>query len=121
MNYENNFERIVIDMFCRFREKYHPERLQEDMRQKIEYAYIANIVNALVVYNKGCGIPRMREKLTYVVGDLKQNYPDYLDNRALRFSRPAGVSRRIRTGVGAFYWCARFRLTKPLFYLVSLL
>ena len=121
MNYENNFERIVIDMFRRFREKYHPERLQEDMRKKIEYAYIANIVNALVVYNRGCGIPRMREKLSWVIADLKQNYPDFLDNRELRFTRPAGVSRKIRTGVGAFYWCCRLHLTKPLFYAVSLL
>lgn len=119
MNHENNFERIVIDMFRRFRERFHPEALPEAMRGKIEYTYVANMVNALAVYNRGCGVGRMREKLAVFEGDLRENYPDYLNNRDMRFLHPAEVSRRIRMGVGAFYWCARLHLLKPLFYLFA--
>lgn len=120
MNHQNNFEQIVMEMFRRFREKYRPEKLPEDMRRRIEYTYIANMVNALAVYNRGCGIARMREKVDSLRDDLRANYPDYLKNRDLRLTRPAEVSRRIRTGVGAFYWSARLHMMKPLFYLFAL-
>lgn len=121
MSYENKFEDIVMDMTRRFREKFHPEALPESMRRKIEYTYIANMVNALLVYNRGCGIGRMREKLNKFYRDLKENYPDYLGNRDMRLSRPPEVSRRIRMGVGAFYWCTRLHLERLLFYPVALL
>ena len=121
MNYENCFEKVVIDMFRQFREKYHPEKLPEEMRRIIEYAYIAGMVNAFVVYNRGCGTARMKKKLAEFRQDLKENYPDYLHNRDLRLFRPKGVSRRIRTGVGAFYWSARFHAEKLLFYIAAVL
>lgn len=121
MNYETGFEQIVVDMYRRFREKFHPEALPEDARRKLEYAYIANAVNALVVYNRGCGIERMRKKLDLIRQDLAANYPDYLNNPDLRLFRPSAVSLKIRAGVGAFYWSARLHLQKPLFYLIALL
>lgn len=119
MNHENNFERIVAEMFDRFRRKYHPEKLPEDMRRKIEYAYIANMVNAMAVYNRGCGRARMKEKLDFFLGDLQEHYPDWRKNRDLRLFRPAEVSKRIRTGVGAFYWSTRLHMVRGLFYGIS--
>lgn len=121
MNYQNNFEKIVAEMFQKFRERFRPQALPKDMQRKIEYAYVANMVNALVVYNRGCGPARMREKRAGFIEDLRRNYPDYLRNRDMRLLRPPAVSRRIRTGVGAFYWCSRLRLDGLLFFLVSIL
>ena len=121
MNYDNNFEDIVMEMFRRFREKFRPQALSEDMQRKIEYTYIANMVNALVVYNHGCGVDRMRKKLRRFRNDLQRNYPDYLANRDMRVFRPKAIGRRIRTGVGIFYWCSRLKMDNVLFYLVALL
>ena len=121
MNYENEFEKIVAAMFARTREVIPAENLTEEMRRKVEYCYIANAVNALAVYGHGCGTKRMKEKLGYVEADLKAHYPDYMRNRDLRFLAPKGVSLKIRTGVGAFYWSGKLHLRTALFSLIAMI
>ena len=121
MNHAIGFETIVMEMFDNFRRKFHPEKLSEGEQRKIEYTYVANMVNALVVYNRGCGRQRMREKLDRFRKDLEAYYPDYRHNRDLRLFRPKEVSRRIRTGVGAFYWSSRLHLDRILFGLIAMI
>ena len=121
MNYENEFEKIVAAMFARAREAVPAESLTEAERRKVEYCYIANAVNALVVYGHGCGTKRMKEKLGFVDADLRAHYPDYMRNRDLRFLAPKGVSLKIRAGVGAFYWSGKLHLRKALFALIALI
>ena len=120
MNYENDYETIVMKMFAQARERIPAEKMTEDMRRKVEYCYIANIVNALVVYNHGCGRIRMREKLRRVEEDLKEHYPNYMCNGDLRLFMPRGISAKIRAGVGVFYWSGRLGLRKVLFSLVAI-
>ena len=119
MNYETGFEDIVMRMFGRFWDEFAPVDISEETRRALEYAYVANMVNALTVYNHGCGSKRMREKLDRVEADIRLRYPRLMKNPDLRLFRPKGVSLRIRLGVGAFYWSRRLGLYRALFWLVS--
>ncbi len=121
MNYENEFEQIVKSMFDRFREKYDTAKMNKRMRQAVEYTYLANMVNALVVYGHGSKPAAMKKKLELINRDIEEHYPELMKNPYLGFLKPSGVSLKIRLGVGAYYLCRRFGLDKALFYLISLI
>ena len=110
-----------MDMFRRFREKADTASLSEEERAKIEYCYLANVVNALVVYGRGCGIRNMTERLQAVREDMSAHYPQALKRPGTGFFRPEGVSLKIRLGVGGYVWSRRLHMEKLLFGLVSLL
>lgn len=118
MNYSNDFEKIVAGMFSRFNQKYG-QAISASMREKIEYAYAANIVNALVTYGHGCGPKQMLKKLDFVEKDIAKNYPDIMKNNSLRIFHPSGVSRKIRLGVGMFYWSRKLGFYRALFTAIS--
>ena len=121
MDYETGFENNVMSMFAQFRERYRSRIDSDDKKTILEYAYAANIANALIVYNHGCGRKRMKEKLKTVDQDISDNYPGLMQNKETRFFRPETVSLKIRTGVGAFYWSRRLHLDGILFGLISLI
>lgn len=121
MTWQTNFEETVMAMFARLRLKFGDRVLTPQTREILEYAYAANIANALIVYDHGCGPRRMREKRAAVDRDIREGWPDLMRNRQLRFLRPKGVSLKIRLGVGAFYWSRRLRLDGLLFGLLSLI
>ena len=110
-----------MGMFARVREKTAQLPPDEVIRAALEYDYIANMMNAMIVYNHGCGIQRMKEKRERVEQDLKTHYPTHMQNRNLRFLKPRSVSMKIRLGVGAFYWSRKLHLYKAMLALVSLL
>ena len=119
MNHQTDFEQIVIRMFGMFRAKYDLAALPEDMRRMLEYAYVANIVNALAVYGHGCGVKRMDEKLARVERDIAAHHPGLMRHPDLRFFRPRGVRAKVRLGVGLFYWSRRLHLYRALFRALS--
>ena len=121
MNHKVEFEKIVMDMFAQLRDKFGSREASEETQSILQYAYAANIANALIIYNHGCGIRNMREKLKLVNEDIRKNYPGMMEDKTLRFTRPKAVSLKIRTGVGAFYWSKRLHLQKCLFYLVAMI
>ena len=121
MNYEIEFEKIVMDMFDRFRKNFDTSKMNQKMRDAVEYTYVANIVNALVVYGHGCKPAKMMEKLAAVEEDVIRNYPEIMQNPNMGFFKPRSVSLKIRLGVGALYWCRRFHLEGILLRIISLI
>ena len=79
------------------------------------------MINALVVFNKGCGIEKMREKYSFVFADARSKFPDYLQNPYIGILKPKGQTLKIRLGVGVTIGLQKLHLDKPLFYLISLL
>lgn len=121
MSHRTGFEKIVMGMFAQFREKYGDREVTAEARSIQQYCYAANIANALIVYNHGCGIKEMKEKLRLVDEDIRAHYPDMMKDRTMRFTRPKAVPLKIRLGVGAFFWSRKLHAEKCLFYLLALL
>ncbi|MCR5214571.1 MAG: glycosyltransferase [Eubacterium sp.] len=121
MNYENGFEEIVKDMFDKFRANFDVSKMNDRMKQAVEYTYIANMVNALVVYGHGSKPGRMRKKVELINKDISDNYPNLMQNPYMGLLKPSSVSLKIRLGVGAFYWTRRFGLDKLMFDFISLI
>ena len=124
MTWQTSFDEIVTHMFRQFYARADLSRCKAEKKQKIEYCYIANMVNALTVYSHGCGSTRMKDKLNRFRQELRSfentyGLEDVLQRKDLRFFRPRGISLRIRFGVGAFYWSTRLHLDGILFDLIS--
>ena len=121
MSWETGFEETVIRMFAEFRKHYGDRITTPEQKEKTDYVYVANIVNALVVYAHGCGLKRMKEKRQTVETDIHAHYSEIMKNKQLRFTRPVGVRLKIRMGVGAFYWSRKLHLDGLLFGLIALI
>lgn len=121
MTADRNMERNVSDIFRHFLAAHHLESLSEADQDVVEYTYLANMINALVVYDRGCGIRSMRERVNFFISDLKEQFPNYRSNEHVGLTRPQGQSARIRMAVGTLMGLHKFGLDRPLYYLVSLL
>ncbi len=119
MNYDTDFETIVIEMFRRFRETFDMSKMNNKMKKAVEYTYAANIVNSLVTYGHGARWQKMREKRDRIEKDIKENYPDIMSNDLLRLLKPRSVSLKIRYGVGTFYWSRRLKVYNILLWIIS--
>lgn len=120
MNYKKNYEDIMIELFSSFFKNHDLSKLSQKNIQIIEYAYIANMVNALVVFDHGCGIRRMKEKRDRVLKDLNYRFPNYRNNPYLGILKPKGQTLKIRLGVGIVHYLARLKLDGLFFYAISL-
>lgn len=121
MNPDKNHERIMIELFHTFMDNHDLSTISAERRYVIEYTYLANMINALVVFNSGCGIKRMKEKYELVFNDAKALFPNYLDNPHIGIFKPKGQTLKIRLGVGVTLGLQKLHLDKPLFFLISLL
>lgn len=120
LNYDNRLECFVADIFDEFLQKYKLHTLPYEQRIVIEYNYIANMVNALVVYGHGCGIRRMRQKYHFFKDDLEQRFPDYRSNPYFGLFKPRGQTLKIRLGVGVVMGLHKIHLDWLLFSIVSI-
>ena len=121
MDFSKNHEQFIADIFQRFMDKYDINSLDENRYRIIEYDYIANMVNALVVYGRGAGIARMRKKREFVLKDLNRKFPDYRNNPHVGFLIPKGQTFKIRMGVGMIMKGSLIGLDKVILSIVSLL
>lgn len=62
LNYDKELERFVVRIFDEFLCKYKLQSLSENQKRVIEYNYISNMINSLIIYGHGCGIKKMRHK-----------------------------------------------------------
>ncbi len=121
MNYKKSQERIMSKLFSTFLENYNLDALPEEKRRVIEYTYLANMINALFVFNRGCGVQLMKEKLAFVRRDLQEKFPDYKSNPYIGLLKPKGQTLKIRLGVGATMFLKKIHLDALPFYLSALL
>ena len=85
----------------------------------LEYCYYANMVNALVVYGKGCGKKRMQEKVTFVFNHAATLFKNSLANPLLRSPFIKGESMKRSMGVYLALMLHRHNLDQPFYNLVS--
>lgn len=78
MNYKKNHEQIMAEMFDLFLQSHDLSKLPKSRFDVIEYTYLANMINALVVFNRGCGPKLMKAKYDFVFSHARENFPNYL-------------------------------------------
>ena len=118
---DKKLEKSVADMYDRFLIKHDISSLTEERRQMLEYAYASNMVNALVVYAKGCGKEKMRQKYDFFFSDFERKFPDYRSNPYFSPFKAKKVSLKIRTGVDVTITLHKMGLAWPLYRLLSAL
>lgn len=121
MDYKKNHERIMSELFSAFLANYNLEDLPEDKQRVIEYVYLANMINALFVFNRGCGINLMKEKLAFARKDAQEKFPNYESNPYIGLFKPKGQTLKIRLGVGITMLLKKVHLDSLPFYLSALL
>lgn len=121
MTANQGMERNVSSIFSHFISNHDLEALSEADRDVIEYTYLANMINALLVYDRGCGLRLMREKVDLFFSDLATLFPNFKNNRFVGLTKPCGQSAKIRLAVGIMLGLHKVHLDRPLYYLVSLL
>lgn len=121
MDYKKNQERIMSELFSTFLGNYNLDSLPEEKRRVIEYTYMANMINALFVYNRGCGVHLMKEKIAFVRRDMQKKFPTYESNPYIGLLKPKGQTLKIRLGVGLTMLLKKAHLDALPFYLSALL
>lgn len=117
----DNFERSISSMFHELLDEWISFELTPRQRMVIAYTYFANMINALVVYNHGCGPNTMQAKRRFVFDDAERLFPDYRKYPFLHWNWANGQSLKIRLTLWIVLNLHRFNLDKTLFWLVSLL
>lgn len=121
MNYKKNHERIMAELFESFLANHDISLISADRQRVIEYVYLANMINALISFNHGCGIKLMKEKYAFARSNAKKLFPNYMSNPYVGIFKPAGQTLKIRLGVGVVMGLEKIHLAKPLFYFISLI
>ena len=116
---DKQLERSVAGMFKRFLSKHDINALPEERIRMLEYAYASNMVNALVVYARGCGKEKMRQKYDFFFNDFKEQFPDYKTNPYFSPFKSKKVSLKIRTGVDVTMTLHKMGIAWPLFRLIA--
>lgn len=119
MDYKKNHEQIMVNLFTHFLSTHDISLLSTQKKEIIEYVYLANMINALAVFNHGCGIRTMKRKYKFVIKDMKEKFPNYKKNSLVGITKPKGQTFKIRLGVGGFVLLSKVHLDRLLFYACS--
>lgn len=119
MDKENRHDIIMIELFESFMEKYDINKLSKDNYQVLEYTYLANIINSLIVFGHGCGKQNMKRKYKAIDEDLKKRFPNCMNNKYVGIFKPKGQKTRIRIGIGVVMLLRRFHLDKLMFSVLA--
>ena len=121
MNYKKNHERIMAELFDTFLKNHELSSIPQDRQDVIEYTYLANMINALISFNHGCGISLMKEKYAFAKADAESKFPNYLSNQYVGLLKPKGQRTKIRLGVGVVILLEKIHMARFLFYLIALI
>ncbi len=110
--YEKNYEVMLSDLYRSFLDRCDISELSERKRRVIEYSYISDMLNTLVVYNRGCGRQLMDQKVEFFLDDLQSLFPDYKNNPYIGLFKPQGQRTKIRLGMGAFMLANKVGMAK---------
>lgn len=117
---KEDMEKNVAEIFSQFSLWANETSLNTHQKRVIEYTYYANMVNALAVYSRGCGLTAMKDKIAYFHDDCKKRFPDLLNNPLLRPHHAKGQSAKIRVSVSIASCLHRIGYDKYLYMLFSL-
>lgn len=120
-DYTRNHEQMISSVYTSLLQSKIFQQASSTQKLIIEYSYIANMVDSLVNYNRGCGTKLMKQKYSFVITQLNKYFPNYKKNPYVGFFKPQGQTKIIRLGVGGFTLLQKTKLAKPFFYIVSLI
>lgn len=119
MDKSNKHELFMIQLFDMFMKKYDIKELSDDNYQVLEYTYLANIINSLIVFGHGSGKTNMKNKCHLLEEDLESRFPNYRKNKYVGIFKPKGQKRRIKIGVGVVMLLKKMHLDRLLFYILA--
>lgn len=119
MDYNSNFELVVSDIFTEILKKRKCYKPNSKLENYLEYAYVASMVNALIVYSHGCKADIMMRKYAFFKHDFKKKFEGFESNRALYKWHFSGPSLKCRLGVWVTMNAMRFHVDKLLFTVIS--
>lgn len=98
-------ERDLAAVYEAFAQRFPLEGLAPELRQMVEFCYVADMLNTLLMFGRGCGWQRMSEALAFFQADLQQRFPAWRRNPYVGFSargRRSQAHARARWGVAGF-------------------
>lgn len=117
--YDRKLERELSYLYRSFLASDAYKNLDAAKRAMIEYSYVADMLNTILIYERGLGREAMRDKFEFFKMDIKDLFPNYQKNPFLGPIGPAGQRPKIRFGVAAFMLANRLNMDKALFMLFS--
>lgn len=117
----SNLEQFISPLFQEIRQTCNLTPKSGNSYHAIEFFYLANMLNALISYSRGCGVKQMKEKLSFFYSDAQHQFPNYLSNPYISFRKSKGQSLKIRIAVSIFMHLKRINFDWPLYYLISLI
>lgn len=120
MNYMKNHEDIMMNIFEDVLERYR-DRINDKKRDILGYVCYVNILNALLQFNRGCGIPLMKKKYGKCIEYMNKRFPRYKQNPYLRIGGPKGQTTKIRIATGVTMLMSRIHLDNLIFYTIACL
>ena len=121
LSYDKKLECDISKIFDMFLMKYDYESAGQEKKYLIQYNYIANMINALIVYGHGCKPDIMDKKYKFFIDDLKNKFPDYKENKFLKFGKAKKQSLKIRLAVETMMFFIKIGIVKFVYRLISLL
>lgn len=121
LSYDKKLECDISSMFDFFLKKYDYKSATAEKRYIVQYNYIANMINALIVYGHGCKPAIMNEKYNFFISDLNKKFPDYKENVYLKFGKAKGQSLKIRVAVEVMMFLNKIKLDRFAYKLISLI
>lgn len=112
---DRGYEVILSDFYREFIRSAAFDRLSEDEKRMVEYSYIADMLNTILIYGNGCGRESMAKKRSYFLDQLEELFPDHMNSPYASLFGPKGQRRKTRVGVSAFLLSRRFHMDKLLF------
>ena len=120
MSADMHMERNVAAIFDEFLSERSFASLDHVEQDVVEYTYLANMINALIVYSKGCGLTEMRKRIEFFHRDVHRRFPKLADNKFIGILKPADQTAKIRLSVGVFMILDRLGLSRLICYPVAL-
>lgn len=121
LSFDKKLECNVSEMFDIFLQKYDYNSASQKKKYLVQYNYIANMINALIVYSHGCKIKIMDQKYDFFMRDLNIKFPDYKENIFLKFGKARGQSLKIRLAVEVMMFFNRLGIDRFVYRIISLL
>ena len=119
LTYDKKHEEYVSKMFSILLDKYDIGKLDIEKQEMVEYAYVANMINALITYGHGCKPKIMRQKYDFFIKDMSLKFPKYRKNPFYRLIGLSGPSNKIKWGVAISMKMIKMRIGWPLYWLIS--
>lgn len=121
LQHDKRLEVSVSQMFNLLLGKYDMKRLPLEKYQVVEYTYIANMVNALITYGRGCKVKKMKKKYEFFRKDLEIKFPNYKKNPYFKINNAKGQTNKIKLAVSVFALLDKLHLDRVMFYIMSLI